>query len=73
MHQHVEFLEKVDGFQVFPATVAIGQPLAGLAPVSYTHLDVYKRQLLLFALLSGTAGLLAYGRAARDPSQWGRR
>ena len=52
-------------------TEVLGQQLYMRAPLAVSLWPLGK--LLLFALLSGTAGLLAYGRAARDPSQWGRR
>lgn len=40
------------------------QPFVSLWPLG---------KLLLFIGLTGTAGLFFYGRAARDPTQWGRR
>ena len=36
---------KVPGFDFSFAALLVGLFLAGLSPVSYTHLDVYKRQV----------------------------
>ena len=52
-------------------TEVLAQQLYMRAPVEFSLWPLGK--LLLFALLTGTAGVLAYGRAARDPSQWGQR
>ena len=45
------------------STVA-GSVLVGYAPVSYTHLDVYKRQVVSL-VIGVTAGVYPAGRAAR--------
>ena len=53
--EHVGLAGFVDGLSVQGNGERVGRTIAqAVFPVSYTHLDVYKRQLLLLFALHGT-------------------
>ena len=65
LERHLERRPRVDLRLGIPAIVAVAAVLLGILPVSYTHLDVYKRQVIPSDVEVAQAGksLLANGSA----------